>query len=110
MKLFSRPDKVRVPVWKRAEATGIPPQRPNHHQHRLKRIAFGVPVLALGIAAFFGRYIVLIWALRLLTASPPLLPSLLFVGVTVVLLLWKLPRRQVSRSQGLTAENRFDRE
>lgn len=42
--------------------------------------------------------------------SPPLLPSLFWVGIAVILLLWKLPRWQVARSKGLTNENRFDRE
>jgi uncharacterized protein YjbI with pentapeptide repeats len=40
-----------------------------------------------------------------------LLPELLLVlGLLVILLLWKLPKRQAAQSQGLTAENRFERE
>jgi hypothetical protein len=40
-----------------------------------------------------------------------LLPEVLFVlGLLVILLLWTLSKRQVAHSQGLTAENRFDRE
>lgn len=42
--------------------------------------------------------------------QPPLLPSLIFVGLVVTLLLWKLPKVQVARSKALTDENRFDRE
>jgi hypothetical protein len=41
---------------------------------------------------------------------PPLLWSLLFLGLIVILLLWRLPKLQVSRSTGVTDENRFDRE
>jgi hypothetical protein len=41
---------------------------------------------------------------------PPLLPSLLLVGLVVILLLWKLPVLQVARSKALTDEKRFDRE
>jgi len=36
--------------------------------------------------------------------------ALLLIGVGVVLALWLLPKWQVARSQGLSAENRFDRE
>jgi uncharacterized protein YjbI with pentapeptide repeats len=39
-----------------------------------------------------------------------LFPSLLVVGLIVLLLLWKLPKWQVARSQGVTIANRFDRE
>ena len=41
--------------------------------------------------------------------SPPLLPSLLFAGIVVILLLWKLPAWQVARCTDLTDRDRFDR-
>ena len=41
---------------------------------------------------------------------PGLFPSLLVLGLVVVLLLWKLPHWQVARSKGVTNANRFDRE
>jgi hypothetical protein len=44
-------------------------------------------------------------------AHPAPMPALLVVvGLLVISLLWKLPERQAKRSQGLTADNRFDRE
>jgi hypothetical protein len=42
--------------------------------------------------------------------SPPVLPSLLMVGIIVSVLIWKLPIWQVARSRALSDENRFDRE
>jgi hypothetical protein len=42
--------------------------------------------------------------------QPLLLISLLFAGIVVIWLLWKLPQLQVARSRALTDENRFDRE
>ena len=42
--------------------------------------------------------------------SRSMLPSLLFVGIVVILLWWKLPKVQVARSKALTDQIRFDRE
>jgi hypothetical protein len=44
-------------------------------------------------------------------ANPLNLPEILFAtALLVVLALWWLPKLQVARSQGLTSDNRFDRE
>src|SRR5262249_47028306 len=42
--------------------------------------------------------------------SPPLLTSLLFAGIVLLLVLWKVPALQVGRTKALTDENRFERE
>jgi hypothetical protein len=78
----------RVPIWTKYRTT-------------LSKIAI-VALAAIGLAAA-GIAILRNW-------SPPLFPSLFLVGIAVILLMWKLPKFQVARSQGLTAENRFDRE
>jgi uncharacterized membrane protein (DUF485 family) len=46
----------------------------------------------------------------ILTHPQPLPEVLVVVGILVVLALWLLPKWQAARSQGLTSENRFDRE
>jgi uncharacterized protein YjbI with pentapeptide repeats len=47
---------------------------------------------------------------RIVAHPLPLPEALLIVALVVVLSLWLLPKWQAARSQGLTVENRFDRE
>jgi hypothetical protein len=66
--------------------------------HFVGRQYFAEHLRTLAAAALDGKW------------SPPLFPSLLFVGIAVLLVLWKVPALQVSRSKALTDENKFDRE
>jgi hypothetical protein len=80
----------------------------------------GVTILGVSVVAAGGLAIGrLNWPLvakqarTVLSFSPrslPLIPTLLVIATVVILLLWKLPVAQVTRSKGLTDESRFDRE
>jgi hypothetical protein len=104
----------RIPIW----ATPEPPL-PLNRKAVLRKVAVLIlatcVLVAAGIAArrvewrqlaeqalYFARFAG--------NWRPAFLPSLLFVGTLVILLLWKLPKLQVARSRALTDEKRFDRE
>jgi len=106
-------NRVRVPIWaKRPE-----PSPSVKRRAILRKVA--VMILAACVLVVGGIVVLRLWrhsaelrSFAKLAANwrPPLLPSLLFVGIVVIWLLWKLPALQVARSKALTDENRFDRE
>jgi hypothetical protein len=104
-----------VPVW-------ADQPRPLTHARRWKPRRLALSALALGVFAVgmlaaIHRMDCRRLLERVITGGrilenwqPPLSVSLLFAGLIIVLLLWKLPSLQVARSKGLSDENRFDRE
>jgi hypothetical protein len=109
---MGKDNKPRVPIW--AEHTESP--LPVKHRGLFLKVAV-IVLAAAGLAAggiaiwspLLSRlFLVGIGTFR--KRSPPLFLSLFLVGIVVILLLWKLPKVQVTRSQALTDENRFERE
>jgi len=103
-------------LWKQRSPVGDPsgsePLRASSGRNWGRIARFGIAIIAVVFAVFIAR---------VLFRNPATLPAffrrpqtlpwlLLFVAVLVVLLLWKLPQWQVSRSKALTDDNRFDRE
>jgi hypothetical protein len=101
--------KRRVPIW--AEQPADPPvpvkRRTVLGKHAVIILAAG-SLVAGAIAVFRRDWRTLADLAEKLRS--PLLPLLFFVGIVVILLLWKLPVLQVARSRALTDEKRFDRE
>jgi hypothetical protein len=110
---MEKDNKGRVPIWAKQTESPLPVKR----RAVLLKVAM-IMLAAAGLAAggiaiwsplLFSRlFLVGISIFRKL--SPPLFPSLFLVGIVVILLLWKLPKVQVTRSKALTDENRFERE
>jgi hypothetical protein len=103
---------MRVPIWKKTSGL-LASAKPKRFLWKLALIILAGAGFVVGGAAIGQR---LVWwdfvrylrSLAGMNWNPPLLASLLFV--VVVLLLWKIPAWQVARSKELTDEKRFDRE
>jgi hypothetical protein len=99
--------QIRIPVWQRRAL--FEPAKRKVPRKRLLIALVLVSILGTGVAIIsrlLGRRL-----MTLVRDSPwLLLPTLLTISTLVIIILWRVPKLQVARSEDLTRANRFDRE
>jgi hypothetical protein len=106
-------NRGRVPIWAKQPETVV-----KHRPATLKLVLIFLMAggfITGGIAVFrhlnWRHFAQQVWTVAGAgNWNPLLLISFLFLGIVVIVLLWKLAILQVSRFEGLTDEKRFDRE